>query len=379
MKFDISRTKLVNQLQMVSGIISPKNSLKILDNVIFDLQGSSLSLTAADSETLFQTTVDVENAEGEGKVGFDAKLLLGVVSNFPEQPITFDIEKLEQDAQGRENNGYKLTLKSQSGVYSFVGINTDDFVPYALEGEATQLSIPSNVLLDAIADTAFATGTDSIRPTMMALCFDFKPDGLIVVGTDAHRLAKYKNSSITTDKNYRLLLSKKPALLFRQLVGKYEGDIALSFDDKRLQLQFDNVLIVTRLVEGQYPNYEGVIPGDQKTKVTVSREMLANICKRISVFETQVKISIANNELELSAQNFDFSNSGEEKISCVQEGDDLVISFKSALLGEMLNVIDSPEVVLSLCDTNRAGLLFPSENKENEELTMLLMPMYSNE
>ena len=371
MKFDISCSKLFGQLQMVSSIIAQKNTISILDNVIFILKGNTLTLKAADSETMVQTSLEVENVEGELEVGFDAKMLLGVIGNLPEQPITFEIEQDEES--------YKLTIRSQNGVYSFVGVSAENFLPYELEGETTSFTLPTNVLLDAVNQTSFATGVDPIRPIMMGLCFDMKKDGLTVVATDAHRLAKYTNKSIKTKTPSLFVLPKKPATLLKQLVGKYDGDIAFTKDDKRLKMEFDNVILVTRMIEGQYPNYSAVIPADYKTKITVDKQAFINVCKRVSVFGMQIKFAITGNEVLMTTQDFDYANRGEEKIACQHEGDDIVISFKANLLVEMLNIVTSDEVVMTMTDANHAGLILPSENAENEDLLMLLMPMYNND
>ncbi len=372
MKFDISSSKLFAQLQMVSSIIAQKNTISILENVIFMVKGSTLTLKAADSETMIQTSLEVENvAGGDIEVGFDAKMLLGVIGNLPEQPITFEIEQ--------EEEAYKLTIRTQSGVYSFVGVSAENFLPYTLEGDTTSFSLPTNMLLDAINQTSFATGTDPIRPIMMGLCFDMKEDGLTVVATDAHRLAKYTNKSIKSKTPLLFVLPKKPAMLLKQLVGKYDGDISLSKDDKRVKMEFDNVVLVTRMIEGQYPNYSAVIPAEHTTKITIDKQAFVNVCKRVSVFGMQIKFSISGNEILVTTQDFDYANRGEEKIACQHEGQDITISFKANLLVEMLNIIPSDEVVMTMTDANHAGLILPSENAENEDLLMLLMPMYNND
>ena len=157
MKFNVSSSKLFSQLQAVSRVINNKNALPILDDVLFDLTGNELRLTASDGETTIRTSVEVDGVEGSGKVASAAKLLLETLKEFSEQPLAFTIDE----------NNFAVSMVSQNGTYSFVGVNGNEYpeMPGA-EADARQIALPANVLQSAIEKTIFCTADDDLRPVM---------------------------------------------------------------------------------------------------------------------------------------------------------------------------------------------------------------------
>ena len=374
MKFTISSSKLFSQLQAVSRVINNKNSLPILDDVLFDLVGNELKLTASDGETTIRTSIEVDGVEGSGKVASAAKLLLETLKEFSEQPLAFTIDE----------NNFAVSMVSQNGTYSFVGVNGNEYpeMPGAEMG-ARELAIPANVLQSAIEKTIFATADDDLRPVMNGIFFDIAEDKVTMVATDAHRLVRYSNTGVKPGVAASFILPKKPASLLKNLLAKEENEVKVTFGAKNARFEFGSTIIVCRQIEGRFPNYNAVIPQSNQNIVTVDRQTIINACKRVAVFAyygtAQLRLTLTENSIKISAQDIDFSTSAEETITCDYNGTPMAIGFKAPFLIDLLGSITSADVLLKLADPARAGLLLPAENEENEDVLMLLMPMLLND
>ena len=374
MKFTISSSKLFSQLQAVSRVINNKNSLPILDDVLFDLVGNELKLTASDGETTIRTSIEVDGVEGSGKVASAAKLLLETLKAFSEQPLAFTIDE----------NNFAVSMVSQNGTYSFVGVNGNEYpeMPGAEMG-ARELAIPANVLQSAIEKTIFATADDDLRPVMNGIFFDIAEDKVTMVATDAHRLVRYSNTGVKPGVAASFILPKKPASLLKNLLAKEENEVKVTFGAKNARFEFGSTIIVCRQIEGRFPNYNAVIPQGNQNIVTVDRQTIINACKRVAVFANngtaQLRLTLTENSIKISAQDIDFSTSAEETITCDYNGTPMAIGFKAPFLIDLLGSITSADVLLKLADPARAGLLLPAENEENEDVLMLLMPMLLND
>lgn len=374
MKFNVSSTKLFANLQSVSRVIAAKNSLSILEDVLFDLNEGVLTLTASDGETTIRTSIDVEAAEGNGKVAFGAKLLLETLREFPEQPLTFVIDE----------QNFSMLITSANGTYSFVGQNGMEYPEMRTEEENNNgFAINAGVLLDSINKTIFCTADDDLRPVMGGICFDMKPEALTMVATDAHRLVRLTNTSIHVENAASFILPKKPANILRNVLQKETEDVQVAFGEKNIRFEFGRTLIVCRQIEGRYPNYNAVIPQNNNNKVIVDRQTMVNACKRVAVFANTgtslLKLALNNNSIKISAQDIDFSTSAEETITCSYDGTPMAIGFKAPFLVEILAAIESNDVLIELADPARAGLILPTENQADEEVLMLLMPMLLND
>ena len=374
MKFTISSSKLFSQLQAVSRVINNKNSLPILDDVLFDLVGNELKLTASDGETTIRTSIEVDGVEGSGKVASAAKLLLETLKEFSEQPLAFTIDE----------NNFAVSMVSQNGTYSFVGVNGNEYpeMPGAEMG-AREVAIPANVLQSAIEKTIFATADDDLRPVMNGIFFDIAEDKVTMVATDAHRLVRYSNTGVKPGVAASFILPKKPASLLKNLLAKEENEVKVTFGAKNARFEFGSTIIVCRQIEGRFPNYNAVIPQSNQNIVTVDRQTIINACKRVAVFANngtaQLRLTLTENSIKISAQDIDFSTSAEETITCDYNGTPMAIGFKAPFLIDLLGSITSADVLLKLADPARAGLLLPAENEENEDVLMLLMPMLLND
>jgi DNA polymerase-3 subunit beta len=375
MKFVISSSELLGHLQAISRVISSKNTLPILDNFLFNLAGKDLEITASDLESTLITRMKLENTDGDGTIALPARILLDTLKEFSVQPLTFDINM----------DTMAVVISSENGKFNVVGQNGIDFpaLPSIKKDKKFSFLINADVLLAGISKTLFATADDELRPVMGGIFVEAATDKITFVASDAHKLVRYQRTDAHADDNSSFILPKKPASLLKNILPKEEGPVTIEFDDKNAFFVLSNYKVVCRLVEGNYPNYNSVIPKNNPRKITIDRVEFFNTLKRVSVFSNQasnlVKLQLKGNQVLVSAQDIDFSISAYERIKCQYEGDEIEIGFKSVFLLEILSNIGSQDVMIELADPTRAGLFLPviSDN-ESEDLLMLLMPMMIN-
>ncbi len=373
MKFKVSSSSLLANLQILSRVIGAKNSMVILESILFDLQGNELTMVASDGETSIRTKMQVEG-EGDGKVASPARRLLDTLKEFAEQPLVFEIN----------DQNFAFDIKSDTGTYSFIGVNGMEYPQVLPEVEAQHsFSISADELQRMIGNTIFCTVEDQLRPVMGGIYFDITEESLTAVATDAHRLVRFVNTATHTQDPVSFILPRKPASLLRQILQKEEGDVQVSFNNKNARFEMGNSLVICRQLDGRYPNYKAVIPQSNENKIIVDRLSILNASRRVQVFANQstglIKLEISENKIHLTAQDIDFSTSAEETIVCNYQGEPIRIGFKAPFLTEILGVLESDEVIIALADSSRAGLILPMENKENEDILVLLMPMLLND
>ena len=374
MKFIVSSTNLFSHLQAISRVINSKNTLSILDNFLFSLEKNKLTVTASDLETTLITSLEVESTGGDGAIAISSKILLDALREFSEQPLTFEINIAN----------LAMVIKSATGQYNFIGHSADEYPRFQeMSADATNLNIDTSVLSTGISKTIFATADDELRPVMNGIYFDITTDDLTLVATDAHKLVRYKTTTTKGLSEASFILPKKPATLLKNILPKESGEVAIQFDEKNATFTLSNYTMICRLVEGKFPKYNGVIPQNNQNKMIADRVVLANTLRRVSLFSNQasnlIKLQLTDNELTVSAQDIDFSVSAEEKIPCQYSNEAMSIGFKSSFLVEILNNLDSTDVIFELADPSRAGLILPFENEKNEDILMLLMPMLLND
>jgi DNA polymerase-3 subunit beta len=371
MKFIVSSTYLQKQLQVLGGIINNSNTLPILDNFLFELKHSSLTVSASDLESTMSTTVNVES-ESEGKLAVPAKLLLDTLKTFAEQPLTFVIEP---------NN--TIEISSNDGKYALAYVNADEFPKPIDLKDSSQTIIPANILNSAINKTVFATGNDDLRPVMSGVFFQFSTENLTFVATDAHKLVKYTRLDLKANNTTEFIMPKKPLNLLKGILGSDNEDVSIEYNDSNAKFSFGNSILICRLIDGKYPNYEAVIPKENPNQLSIGRNQFLNSVRRVSIFSNktthQIRLKIAGAELNISAEDIDYSNKAEERLTCDYQGDDMQIGFNSRFLNEMLGNLESEEVKLEMSLPNRAGILTPVDGLDTgEEVTMLVMPVMLN-
>jgi len=374
-KFVVSSTELLKHLQSISRVISSKNTLPILDNFLFSLDGNDLEITASDLETTLITQIHLENVTDAGKIAIPARILNETLKEFSEQPLTFEIDASTQN----------VTIHSENGQFTVMGQSGDEFpqVPVLKEDQKMGIDVDAELLLSGISKSIFATADDELRPVMNGIFIEMSSDDLTFVASDAHKLVRYKRTDGKADNASSFILPKKPASLLKNILPKEDKPVKVEFDEKNASFTLSDYKMVCRLVEGNYPSYNTVIPEKNPNKLTIDRVELYNSLRRVSVFSNQasnlVKLQLKGNQLTVSAQDIDFSISAYERLNCNYEGDDMEIGFKSTFLIEILSNIATQDVIMEMSDPTRAGLIFPAESEnDNEDVLMLLMPMMIN-
>lgn len=380
MKFIISSSLLSSQLQSIGKVISNKNTLPILDYFLFELSGKELKVTASDLETTLVATLAVDNQDGDGIVAIPARRITDSIKEFSEQPLTVSVDK----------ETWEVTISWKTGKLSIPGITGLGYpeLPAVDELNATTFQLAASMLGDGIGQTLFATADDELRPVMNGVNIGLAKTGITFVATDAHRLALLKNSQVNGEKETSFILPKKPANLLKNILPRNEDPVSVSFDSKNAVITLPGYKVVCRLIEGNYPNYNAVIPKDNPNKVLVDRAELLNAIRRVAVASSQanqlVKLALTAGNINLSAQDIDYAASAEDNITCSYEGTPIEIGFRASFLLDLLGNIHSQEVSIELADSTRPGLFFPSgggteeAEKKGESLLMLLMPMMIN-
>ncbi len=372
MKFLVSSTYLLKQLQVLGGVINNSNTLPILDHFLFDLKKKKLTVSASDLETTMSAVLEVDS-EAEGVIAVPARLLLETLKTFPEQPLTFVVE-----------DNHTVEISSNHGKYALAYADGAEF-PKAVElANPSSTKILGDILATAIHKTIFAAGNDDLRPVMSGVFFQFSTESLTFVATDAHKLVKYQRNDVSASQVAEFIMPKKPLNLLKGILAGSEEEVTVEYNDSNARFRFDNTTLICRLIDGKYPNYEAVIPKENPNKLTISRNQFLSSVRRVSIFSNktthQIRLKIAGAELNISAEDIDYSNKAEERLTCAYQGDDMQIGFNSRFLIEMLNNLDAEEVSLEMSLPNRAGILTPVDNlDEGENVTMLVMPvMLSN-
>ena len=374
MRFTVSSTALSNKLVALSKVINSKNALPILGDFVFDIKGQTLQLTASDSENTMQTSVELIDTDGEGCFAIGNHDLLEAVKGFSEQPITFDVDMTQNLAK----------ISYQNGLFSLPIESADEYpVAQQVSDGANAIVISNQLLLDNINRSLFATAQDELRPVMNGIYFDLTPDCLAVVASDGHKLVRNKIYTIKSDQPAAFILPKKPASLLKNLLGKDGGDVTIRFDERNAEINYGEGTILCRLIEGRYPNYNSVIPQNNPNELRVDRNGLLAALRRVQPFANDssnlIRFHVEGSTLQLDAEDYDFSKTATERMTCEYNGQPMSIGFKGSSFIEILGNFSCPEVIIQLADPSRAGLVLPSEQPENQDVLMLMMPMLIND
>ena len=372
MKFIVSSSYLLKQLQVLGSVINSSNTLPILDNFLFELDNNLLKVSASDLETTMTATLEIDS-KSQGSVAIPAKLLLDILKTFPEQPLTFTVE-----------DNSTVEISSNSGKYAIAYAPGEEFPKAVNLDDPSKTIVPAEVLATAVSKTIFAAGNDDLRPVMSGVFFQFSPEGLIFVATDAHKLVKYARADVKASQVADFIMPKKPLNILKGILGASDAEVSIEYNDSNATFSFENYVLTCRLIDGKYPNYEAVIPKENPNKLLINRVQFLNSVRRVAIFANktthQIRLKIAGTELNISAEDIDYSNKADERLTCDYQGDDMQIGFNSRFLTEMLNNLSSDEIQLEMSMPNRAGILTPVDGlDEGETVTMLVMPvMLSN-
>ncbi len=370
MKFIVSSSSLLKHLQQISGVINANTVLPILEDFLFEIQDKKLNVVATDLETVMRVQMDVES-KANGKVCIPAKILMDSLKNIADQPLTFNIDK-----------NFAIEITSDNGKYKVMGENPDNFPKEPAADDTTGFEMTSSGLLTAINKTLFAVSNDDLRPAMTGVFFELAKDGVQFVATDAHRLVKYKRTDAKASKTDSFIVPKKPLNLLKNALPDNDDAITVSYNSNHLFVNHGSTQMICRLIDARFPDYKVVIPADNPYKLVVNKSDFQNALRRVNVFSNkstnQVALSITGSELQMAAQDIDFSFEGNERMNCQYDGEDLQIAFNAKFLIEMLSAADTEDVKMELSTPTKAGLIKPTEQAEGEDLLMLVMPLMLN-
>ena len=371
MKFIVSSSQLLKQLQHIAGVINANTVLPILEDFLFEVENGKLTVVATDLETVMRVQLNVE-AKDKGKVCIPAKILMDSLKNIADQPLTFNIDK-----------NFAVEITSDNGKYKVMGENPDNFPKEPAADDTTSFTMPASALITAINKTLFAVSNDDLRPAMTGVFFELNKDYVQFVATDAHRLVRYKRTDVTCPKTDSFIVPRKPLNLLKSALPANEDEITVNYNGNHLFVKHGTTQMSCRLIDARFPDYKVVIPTDNPYKLVVDKNSFQGALRRVSVFSNkstnQVALNISGSELQLAAQDVDFSFEGNERMKCQYDGENIAIAFNARFLIEMLNAADGDEVKIELSTPTKAGILKPIEQQDGEELLMLVMPLMLNQ
>lgn len=375
MRFTVSSSALSSKLNMLAKVIGSKNSLPILDCFLFQVANGEMSITASDSDNVIKSTLALTDHDGEGEFCVPNRVILDALKEQPEQPLHFDV-----DAAGE---AVAIKIVYQNGLYNFTGQSAEEYPrTQSMNDACTTVSLPTEMLINNISRSLFATANDELRPVMNGIYFDLTADALAIVASDGHKLVRSKNFTIKSESPSAFNLPKKPASLLKNILSKDGEDAIIKFDDRSAEIQFTDGVMRCRLIDGRYPNYNSVIPNNPN-EVTVDRRGLQSALRRVLPFASEssqlIRFHIESGRFEVSSEDIDFSTSAKEQLSCEYNGSPISIGFKGSSLMEILSNLTSDNIIIQLADPSRAGIIVPAEQPENEDILMLIMPMLLND
>jgi DNA polymerase III subunit beta len=371
MKFIVSSSALLKQLSAINGVVTTNPVVPILENFLFEIKGGLLSITASDLQTSMMTEIDVESKE-DGNIAVPARILMETLKNLPEQPVTFSID----------HDTYSIEISSDNGRYKLAGENATDFPKIPSVNNATVVQMSTEILSSAISNTIFATSNDELRPAMTGVYINLSSTNTTFVATDGHRLIRYRRVDVASQDDASIIIPRKALNLLKSTLPSEIIPVSVEFNSSNAYFNFSNIKMICRLIDERFPDYENVIPVDNPNHMTIDRMEFLSSLRRIAIYANktthQVRLKLTGSELQISAEDLDFSNEANERLSCDHGGEDIEIGFNAKFLVEMLNNISSKEVTLKFSAPNRAGLIVPSDKGANEDILMLVMPVMLN-
>ncbi|MGI4021504.1 MAG: DNA polymerase III subunit beta [Janthinobacterium lividum] len=371
MRFIVSTSTLLKQLQAVSGALSSSTVLPILENFLFQIKDGKLTISATDLQTSMTTFLLVETQEN-GRIAIPSRILLDTLKSLPEQPVTFSVD----------DKTFAIEIKAGDGNYKLSGENGEDFPKIPVVENASSVNLPASVLAEAINKTIFAVSNDELRPAMTGVYCQLSPQHFTFVATDAHKLVRYRRKDAHSATATSFIMPKKALNLLKSSLPSEDVDVSVEYNNTSAFFKFGNINLVCRLIDERYPDYDAVIPLNNPNKLTLDRLSFLGSLSRVAIYANktthQVRLKITGSELNISSEDIDFSNEAHEKLNCQYEGEDMEIGFNARFLIEMLKNLNCEEVSLEMSTPNRAGLLLPQGGDENEDVLMLVMPVMLN-
>ncbi len=369
MKFTVASSDLQKALAKVSGVVPTKSTLPILENILFSLSKKTLTLLATDLEVSVSIGLQV-NGSQDGVLAVPAKRLMDTIRALPDVQISVHADESSK----------KIRMVTESGEYNLIGEPGEDFPAGPQFKAENDLHIPGSVLEDIINQTLFSVSADELRPAMTGVYFQIRPDHLTTVATDGHRLVRLSYTGTETAMTKDLIVPSKALQIASRSIE--EGEVTVSVDSTHIQFKFGGTTLISRLIEEKYPNYESVIPLDNDKQMTVARDLLLASVKRVSLYSSstthQVRFMVSKSSVKVAAEDVDFGGEAKETVACSFTGDEIEIGFNATYVVDILSHIESDEIQFQFSSPVRAAVITPAENKPNQDILMLAMPMRLN-
>lgn len=368
MKFNVSSSDLNQGLSAVIGAVPTKATLPILETILFESEEGRLKLSATDLEISIIEYIDAD-IEEEGAVAVPARRLLETLRQLPDINVFFDVDESQN-----------VRFRTDKGNYKLVGEEADEFPEVPDMKEGVTLETDTELIQKAIGKTMFAVSTDDLRPAMMGVFFDIGSDESKFVATDGHRLVKFVNKNLTSGQPLNFIVPDKALNLVNKALDG--GECTLTVSNDHAQFKSGNTIIITRLINEQYPNYESVIPRDNDKELLIDKNQMLATVRRVSVFSStttrQIRLQLDSDKLTIRAEDLDMSSEAKETIACDYDSGEMEIGFNAKYLADVLNNVDGDEARFEFSSPNRAGIVKPAEAEEGEEMLMLVMPVMLN-
>lgn len=370
MRFNVEGKTFQQQLTAVSKVINAKNALSILDNFLLKVEGDRLSITGSDQENVLTAYMTITESEGDGAIAVSAKRLLEITKEIANQPLTFYIN----------DDTKEIDIRFLNGHFNFMGVDATEYpTRRSPESEQKTMMLPAQMVLKGIDHTLFAVSSDTVRPIMTGIYWDIHQNDVTFVSSDTHKLVRYINTEAAPGFEASFILPSKPANILKGILGKEEADVKIQFDGKGATFEFGDFLLSCLFINGNYPNYNRVIPQENPFEMTIDRISLLTALRRVSIFAAKssnlVVLDIQPNEVILHAQDLDYGTSAEERVACGYEGNSMTIGFNGQFMIEILNNLSDESIVLKLSDPGRPGLYTPLQQDEKENIVIIQMPM----
>ncbi|MEM0995603.1 MAG: DNA polymerase III subunit beta [Bacteroidota bacterium] len=369
MNFIVSSSALQKHLGKVNGVIPSRSVLPIIENFLFEIEEGNLTISTTNLEISMQTSLNIESRGGSIKIAVPAKILQDILKELPEQPITFSIDE----------ETFAIEISSEVGKYKLSGEDGLDFPKIPVAENTQSATMPVSVLLTAINRTLFAASTDEDKAALNGIFFKLGTDALTFVATDAHRLVRYRRVDITVETPASFIVPQKALNLVKGSFDSNQEPVQIEYNDSNAFFRTNSLLLVCRLIDQKYPDYENVIPTENPNRLNVGRLELLGSLRRVNIFANktshQVRFKVVGSTLEISSEDLDYANEARETLNCHYEGSDIEIGFNASLLIDIIKNASTPEILVEMSTPNRAGIVLPNQQEEGEDVLMLIMPV----
>jgi DNA polymerase-3 subunit beta len=362
MEVTLNRDAFLKGLQMVQNIVEPRQTLPILANVLMETDGDTVRLTATDLEVGARVSVPARVA-GKGAITVSARKLAEIVKELPAADLALRVQ-----------DNAAVALKCGTASYKLVGMAPDDFPPVVPSEKATWLKVEGKTLREMLAQTSFAVSHDETRYALNGVLFALAGKDARLVATDGHRLAMARRTLGNVGAATTGIVPRKAITEIMRVLGSGE-DVEIALTENQFVLQMPNFIMTARLIEGQFPNYEAVIPKAHPGKLVISRAALTAALRRVAVMAEErnkpVKFALAPAVLKLSASSQDLGEA-EETLDVDYAGAEVTIGFNSRYLLDAISPIEKEQVLIEFKDGLSPGVV---RSVDDEGYCCVIMPM----